>query len=44
MNIICHSFFSFPYDATFLEQQLDDAHNNNPPIKATTFKNSTYVC
>lgn len=38
---MCHSFFSF--GATFLAQQFDDAHNNNPPSKATTFKKSTYV-
>lgn len=35
---MCHSFFSF--GATFLAQQFDDAHNNNPPSNATTFKKS----
>lgn len=32
-----HSCFTLVF---LLEQQFDDAHNNNPPIKATFFKKS----
>jgi len=35
-----HSVFAL---VAFLEQQLDEAQINNPPIKAVSLRHSTYV-